>query len=131
MYCQHCGSPVDQVAEEIAHAAAESEAVTLARIDADRAIQVAKIEAGAVRAEVAVTEAVAEIEADAAVDAAEVQADVIGAAIEASDLPPAEPLEFIAPDIINDVDVVDDDSPPETEGSPVPDAPAKASFGAW
>lgn len=131
MYCQHCGNPVEQVAEAIAAERVEPVEVTLARIEADRAIQVAKIEANAIRAEAAAAEVIAETEADAMVDAAEVQAELIGAAIEGSDEPAPEPLEIIAPSFVNDVEADAEDAPPESEGSPVPTAPAKSSFGAW
>lgn len=128
MFCQHCGNEVDQTPGEHEHA--EPMEVTLARIEADRAIQVARISANAQRAEAAAAGEIAETQADASVDAAEVQAEVIAAAIEGSDQPPPEPLEVIAPEFVNnDVDI--DDAPPAPEGSEPPAPKEKATFGAW
>jgi hypothetical protein len=131
MFCQHCGNAVDQVAEVIAAEEREPVEVTLARIEADKAIAVARIEAGAIRAEAASAEVIAETEADAAVDAAEVQAEVIGAAIEGSDQPAPEPLQIIAPEFTNTVEAEAEDAPPEVEGSAPPEQPAKRGLGMW
>lgn len=132
MFCQHCGNPVESVAEDIAAAYVEPVEVTLARIDAERAIEVARIEAGAIRAEAATTVAVAEVQAGAEVDAAEVQAEVIAAAIEGSGQEPPEPIEIIAPELTTTTDVeVEEDAPPETDGSPVPAEPKKRGLGMW
>jgi hypothetical protein len=131
MYCPHCGNPVEELAVAAIAEEREPVEVTLARIAADQAIQVARIEASARRAEAAAAEVIAETEADATVDAAEVQADAITAALEQDDEPAPEPLEIIAPDLSTDVDIEQDDAPPPQEGSPVPTAPKKAGFGMW
>ena len=110
----------------------ESEAITLARIEADRAIEVARIEAGAVRAEAAAAVDVAHEEGRAEVQAAEAQAELLGDAIEASadseDAP--EPIEILAPEVADDEP--EDAPPPAEEGSPVPDHKRKsAGLGFW
>lgn len=125
--CTECGLVHDAlVAEE-----RESDEVRIARINADRDIAVARY---AARQEADWNETrveVAKIEAKADVETAEVQAEVIGAAIEASDIPEAEPVDYVAPDIIVDTDVDTEEELPEPQGSPVPAPAKKPSFGMW
>ena len=60
-----------------------------------------------------------------------VEGEVVAAALAASEVE-AEPIEIVAPDIAVDVDQVNEDAPPETEGSPVPSEASKPrGFGAW
>jgi hypothetical protein len=126
--CTECGLIHDMAVTE----ERESDEVRIARINADRDIAVARYAArqdadwNDTRAEVA------RIEAKAEVQAAEIEGEVIAAALEASDVE-AEPVEIIAPDLVNDVDVdASEDAPPETgEGSPVPVPEKKTSFGMW
>jgi uncharacterized Zn finger protein len=126
--CAECGLVHDAlVAEE-----REPVEVTIARINADRDIQVAR---AAARSEADYNDTrieVARIEAKAEVQAAEVEGEVIAAAIEASDVE-AEPIEIVAPDIINDTDIdIEGDAPPPAEGSPVPETSKKSvGFGMW
>jgi uncharacterized Zn finger protein len=126
--CAECGLVHDAlVAEE-----REPVEVTIARINADRDIQVAR---AAARSEADYNDTrieVARIEAKAEVQAAEVEGEVIAAAIEASDVE-AEPIEIVAPDIINDTDIdIEEDAPPPAEGSPVPETSKKSvGFGMW
>ena len=124
--CETCGLLHDMPA-----APEESDEVKIARINAERDMKVAQLSARQDREWNETRVEVAEIEAEAAVETAEVQAEVIGAAIEASDLPPAEPVEIIAPEIVNDVDNKIEDAPPELEGSPEPVAEKKTTFGMW
>ena len=125
--CTECGLMHDAIiAEE-----REPVEVTIARINADRDIAVAR---AAIRQDEAYNETrveVAKIESGAMVDAAEVQAEVIGAAIEGSDQEPPEPLEIVAPEFVNNDVEVNEDAPPAPEGSPVPAPEKKTSFGAW
>jgi hypothetical protein len=125
--CETCGLLHDAlVAEE-----RESEAYRLAKLESETRIKLAQIERSAARQEVEAAVEVAEVRADAEVEAAAVEAEVIAAALAASDVE-AEPIEIVAPDVVQDVDVeVDEDAPPETDGSPVPSAPSKATFGMW
>lgn len=130
MYCQHCGNPVDQVAEAIAAEHIEPVEVVLARIEADRAIQVARIEASARRTELDTAETIAETQADAEVAAAVAEAEVVGAAIEAGIEPAPEPMIIDAPTAIADDEP--SDAPPEAEGSAPPEPKHKASgIGFW
>lgn len=123
--CPDCGLPHDTIiADE-----RESEVYRLAKLESDTRIRLAEIERSEVRQEVQAAVEVAEIESAAVVESAAVEGEVIAAALEASDID-AEPIEIIAPDVVTDVDVdVDETAPPE--GSPVPEPPAKASFGMW
>lgn len=113
---------------------AESEAVALARIAKEQAVEVERIRAGAERAAAAATVEVAHEQARAEVDSAEAQAELLGDAIEASagsdDAP--EPIEVIAPDITEDETEVDELAPPPADDSPAPTAPAKPrGLGFW
>lgn len=126
--CADCGLVHDAiVAEE-----REPVEVTIARINADRDIAVARSAArqdeswNETRVEVAKIEAVADVEAAA------IEGEVIAAALEASDVD-AEPIEIVAPDMVTDVDIDNEleDAPPETEGSPVPEADKPRGLGMW
>jgi hypothetical protein len=126
--CAECGLVHDAiVAEE-----REPVEVTIARINADRDIAVAR---ASVRQEEAYNETrveVAKIEAKADVEAAVVEGEVIAAALEASDVE-AEPIEIVAPDLVTDVDIDNEleAAPPETDGSPVPEASKPRGLGMW
>ena len=126
--CAECGLVHDAiVAEE-----REPVEVTIARINAERDIAVARAN---VRQEEAYNETrveVAKIEAKAEVEAAVVEGEVIAAALEASDVE-AEPIEIVAPDVVTDVDIDNqlEDAPPETDGSPVPAEGKKHGLGMW
>lgn len=87
-YCQHCGGEVDTLPGMATAEEREPMEVTLARIQADRDVQVARIEASAHRAELATAETIAETEADAQVDAAEAVAEIITAQAEDSEPEP-------------------------------------------
>jgi len=115
-------------------APAESEAVALARIAKEQAIEVERIRAGAVRAEAAATVEVAHEQARGQVDAAEAEAELLGDAIEASagsdDAP--EPIEVIAPDVTDVEEETDAEELPPADDSPAPAAPAKPrGLGFW
>ena len=126
--CAECGLVHDAiVAEE-----REPVEVTIARINADRDIAVAR---AGVRQDEAYNETrveVAKIEAKADVEAAAIEGEVIAAALEASDVE-AEPIEIVAPDVVTDVDVSNEleDAPPVTDGSPVPAEGKKHGLGMW
>jgi hypothetical protein len=129
MFCPHCGNAVDQIPGVPVTEEREPVEVILARIEADRAIQVARIEANARRAEMASAEIIAETEADAQVEAAEAVAEILTADDEPEPAP--EPLEIIAPEM-TDVEEDVEDAPPPAEGSPVPDAAKKTrGLGMW
>lgn len=118
-YCPHCGNPVDQLPGVPVTEDREPVEVTLARIESDRAIAVARIEANARRAEAASAEEIAETEADAKVDAAEAVAEIVTAAGEDEGEDEPDPVEIIAPETVID-DEDHEDEPPPAEGSPVP-----------
>jgi hypothetical protein len=133
-YCPNCGSSVED--GQIGPAAAEmaSAEVQIARIQCDRDIEVARINARQDKDWNATRLAETEMETEAAVVAAVAEADVLGDVVAASTAAsePAEPPEIInAPQ--SDVEVPDDSPPPvETEGSEPP-APERKTIGlgAW
>lgn len=131
MFCPHCGSPVEELPG--APAAGESEAVVLARIEMDKAIELAKI---ARRTELDYNETrieVAGIEAEAEVGAAEATAEVVAAVIESGgndDGGDQGPVIIDAPEAIAEDEP--DDAPPEVEGSEPPEPKSKsAGIGFW
>lgn len=128
MFCPECG--VDHHAEDRVQQTAADREVEIARINAERDVKVARIAAGQTRAELETAEEIAEVQADAEVESAVVEGEVIAAALEASAVD-AEPIEIIAPDIAQSVDVDMSEELPPTEGSPVPDEPKKHGLGMW
>jgi len=96
-FCPNCGHPQDGSAVAPA-APPEPVEVVLARINADRDVNVARIEASARRSELATAEHVAEVQADAEVEAAEAVAEIVTAVAEEPDPEPmAEPIVVEAP----------------------------------
>lgn len=126
--CQECGLMHDAVTPT------ESEAVTLARIAKEQAIEVAKIQAKQERDWNETRVEVAAIEGEAEVGAAEAQAEVIGAVLADGDEPPAaepEPIVIDAPSI-TDVGEIDEDAVPPASDAPQPTAPSKPrGLGFW
>ena len=124
--CPDCGLIHDHVQPP-----AESPEVAIARIQAQSAEAIAKINARSDRDWNESREAVAEIEADAQVDAAETEAAVIAAAIEAGAVAP----ESTEPVIIDAPAAEPDDDPEELppvdagDGSPAPAPSGKKSLG--
>jgi len=90
-FCPNCGTPLDG---SLPRPEPEPEAVTLARINAERDVKVAQISARQERDWNESREAIAEVEAEAAVEVAAAEAEVIGEIIaaETADPPEAEPL---------------------------------------
>lgn len=131
MFCPHCGNPVDQLPGLVAVEEREPVEVQLARIVKEQAVEVARIEANARRAEASSAETIAETEADGQVDTAEAVAELVMAATTEAEPEPEtapEPLILDAPTINTELD----DAPPETEGSPAPDLGRKRTgFGMW
>lgn len=127
--CQECGLMHDAVTPQ------ESEAVTLARIAKEQAIEVAKIQAKQERDWNETRVEVAAIEGEAEVGAAEAQAEVIGAVLATDDEPAAdepEPIIIDAP-AINDVGLDEpDDALPPADDVTTPRAPGKSrGLGMW
>lgn len=122
-----CGLVHDAIAAE----QRESDEVIIARVNAQRDVDVAR---ASVKREADWNEArveVAEIEAGATVESAVIEGEIVAAALEASNVE-AEPIEIIAPDVAQTVDVdVDEDAPPETEGSLVPAESKPHGLGMW
>ena len=127
-FCTECG--VDHHAGEREERTAVDREIELARINAKRDVDVARINARVDREGLETAEEIAEVEAEAAVEAAAVEAEVIGAALEASDVD-AEPIEIVAPDVVQDVDVDMSEELPPAEGSPVPAESKKHGLGMW
>jgi nicotinate-nucleotide--dimethylbenzimidazole phosphoribosyltransferase len=126
-YCQHCGNKVEQLAEA-AHQADAAE-VEIARINAERDVAVARIQAREHRDELETAETIAETEAEAEVASAEATAEIIGEVL-ASEQPDAEPEP--EPVIVTEPAPVEDDvAPPEVDGhhGGQPKAKSAWSFG--
>lgn len=126
--CQECGLMHDAVTPQ------ESEAVTLARIAKEQAIEVAKIQAKQERDWNETRVEVAAIEGDAEVGAAEAQAEVVatvlGADAEPADEPEPDPIIVDAP-VIDDEETSDDAPPPaDDEHSPTPPKKSRG-LGFW
>src|SRR5271156_3705190 len=121
-FCPNCGEPLDGSLRVVADV--DDAAVKIARINADRDIEVARISASLGRAELATEEVVAELETAVAPAVAAGEAAVLGAVLGAQG--DAEPEPEAEPVIVNDgpeVAVVEDDAPPpaaEVEGSEPP-----------
>ena len=124
-YCPDCGNGHDCTAES--RESAESDEVKIARINREADVAIAKLAARESRETNEHFEAVAEIEAEAAIETAVAEAEIIGAAIKAGIEPEPEPIIIDAPEAI--ADDVDDDAPPEAEGSEPPGPAAKRTRG--
>lgn len=114
-------------------APAESEAVVLARIAKEQAIEVERIRSGATRAEAAAAVEVAAAQAAAVVDSAEAEAELLGDAIEAAagDDGAPDPIEIIAPPP-DEPDETPDEAPPAADDTHQPTAPRKPrGLGMW
>lgn len=132
MFCPHCGSPVDELPG--APGAQESEAIILARIEKEKAIELAKLARSTERDWNETRVEVAEIEAEAEVASAEATAEVVAAVIEEGAAPAAdgdqEPIVIDA--VATAEDDEPDDAPPEVEGSEPPAPKSKSSgLGFW
>jgi hypothetical protein len=108
MYCPNCGHNIDGPA--VPAEPAEPTEVILARIQADRDIAVARLEAGARRAEQDSAETIARVEAAADIETAEAVAEIIAA----DDEP--EPEAAGEPEPV----VIVEESPPEPEPAEEP-----------
>lgn len=129
-FCPHCGGPADSLPVAVIETG-ESEAVQLARIAKEEAVEVERIRASAHRAELVSAETIAETEADAQVQSAEAVAAVITATNETEAPAEPEPIVIDAPQV-TDVQA-DDDAPPLTaDDDHQPHAPSKArGLGFW
>jgi hypothetical protein len=126
-YCPDCGTGHDCESET---GTRTDPGVEIARINADRDVAVARLQARQAREELETVEAVAEVQADAEVEAAVAEAEIVGAAIEAGIEPEPEPVIIDAPEAIADAEP--DDAPPAAEGSAPPEPKHKsAGLGMW
>jgi hypothetical protein len=112
----------------------ESEAIVLARIAMQQAVEVERIRSRSdERIATAMAEAeqeTAETQADAAVESAAIEAELLGDAIEASDIDPAEIIVPAEP--VDEVPDEPEDAPPPSEESPVPEMHHKPrGLGMW
>lgn len=124
--CQDCGLLHDMPA-----APEESDAVKIARIEAESARELARISARQDKDWNETRVEVAGIEADAEVGAAVAEAEVVGAAIEAGIQPEPEPVIMDAPAAVTDEEQPED-APPPVEGSEPPAAKKRTvGLGAW
>jgi hypothetical protein len=102
-YCSACGQPHG--------ATGKSDAVRIAEIERDRAIEIAKLERGMAREEVAADVETTEIRAEADV---EVAGELAGALAETPAPEPETEPEVVVTDPIPEPDPVDDIAPPDT-----------------
>jgi hypothetical protein len=131
-FCQHCGNTVDQLLPAVAAAETVSAEVEIARINAERDVEVAKIAARQDRDWNETRVEVAEIEAVAEVAAAEAEAEVIGEIIAAES--GAETAGETGEPIVVQVPDAEPQEEPVTGEPPVVDVSApreKKSGGYW
>jgi hypothetical protein len=130
MFCPNCGTGLDNYAPA---APAEPMEITLARIEKDRAVEVARIEAAARRAELATEERVAEVQAEAdGEQAGAVAAIVTATAAEAAPEPepvPVDPEPVVITQVNDDADQ-QDVAPPVVEHEE-PAEPKRRGLGMW
>ena len=132
-FCPDCGAPQDGSARAVAEV--EDAAVKIARLECERDIEVARINASVARSGMATEEAVVEMETEVAPAVAAAEAAVLGAVLGAQE--PAEDEEApetVVVDEAPDAVVVEDDAPPPAEaveGSEPPEPAAKRGIGMW
>ena len=132
-FCPDCGAPQDGSPRAVAEV--EDAAVRIARLECERDVEVARINASVARSGMATEEAVVEMETEVAPAVAAAEAAVLGAVLGAQE--PAETEE--APDTVvvdeaPDAVVVEDDAPPPAEtveGSEPPEPASKRGIGMW
>jgi hypothetical protein len=133
-YCPNCGEPLgDTPARQLAEI--EAAEVKIARINAERDIEVARIGASLGRAELATEETVTEMETEVAPAVAAAEAAVLGAVLGAQEGEEAEEVpETVIVDEGPETTVVEDDAPPPAEtveGSEPPEPASKRGIGVW
>jgi hypothetical protein len=132
-FCPDCGAPLD--GSPRAGTDLEDAAVKIARLECERDIEVARIQASVARSGMATEEAVTEMETEVAPAVAAAEAAVLGAVLGAQE--PAEPEEgpdTVVVDEAPDAVVVEDDAPPPAEtveGSEPPEPASKRGIGMW
>ena len=127
-YCSDCGTGHD--CEVDTGPGRTDPSVEIARINADRDVAVARLNARIAREELATVEEVAEVQADAEVEAAVAEAEVVAAAIGSGAVDEPEPIIVNAPSA--EADVEPEDAPPPVEGSEPPATKHKSiGLGAW
>jgi hypothetical protein len=130
-FCPDCGAPLDGSPR----ADLEDAAVKIARLECERDIEVARINASVARSELATEEAVVEMETEVAPAVAAAEAAVLGAVLGAQEpAEAAEAPETVVVDEAPDAVVVEDDAPPPAEaveGSEPPEPERKRSIGMW
>jgi hypothetical protein len=133
-YCPNCGEALgDTPARQLAEI--EAAEVKIARINAERDIEVARIGASLGRQELQTEERVTEMETEVAPAVAAAEAAVLGAMLGAEgETEPESEGEPIIVDEAPDAVVVEDDAPPPAEaveGSEPPEPAAKRGIGMW
>jgi hypothetical protein len=130
-FCPDCGT--DHHAGERTAADAVASEVRIAKINADRDIEVARINARLTRNELETAEVIAEIEGEAEVGAAAAEAEVVATILGSGDQEP-EPVIIDAPPLPEpEPDPTDDAAPPPAENhhEPGDDKPRKHGLGMW
>lgn len=132
MFCPQCGADHHE-GERAAEAAAVTE-VEIARIQAERDVKVAQINARLARDELETAEVIAETEAEAEVGAAAAEAAVLGELLNAAGDQEPEPVIIDAPPLDEpEPDPTDDAAPPPVEEhhEPADDKPRRRGLGMW
>lgn len=133
-FCPGCGTDLEAPFAAAAATEVGSDEVRIAKINADRDVEVARINASLQRSELETAETIAEVEAEAQVATAEAEAEVIAAVIsetggqgdEPDDPPPAPVI------VDNDPPPDEPDAPPLAEPSePEPHAKRSVGLGVW
>lgn len=129
MFCSNCGTEVNGAPV----VPAEPVEVTLARLDKERAIEVAKIQARQEREYNETRVEVAEIESAADVAVGEATAEVVAAAIAPDPVTEPDPLVIDAPTLdAPPAEPEPEDAPPPAEQGEHEESPRKASgLGMW
>lgn len=126
-YCQHCGSEVDHEVNPVEQAARDQ--VEIARINAERDVAIARLQARMQREELDTVETVTETESDAQVAAAEVEAEIIAAAIESTSTDEAAPLVIEDPGPVEEP--ADEMTPPEVDEHEHHEGRKRVGLGLW
>lgn len=125
-YCPNCGNEVDH--EISPEERAIRDAVEIARINADRDIQIARLQARQQREELETAEHVAETEAEAEVGAAFAEAEVLATTLEAG-VTEEEPAPVIVDAPAEEPE--DDMVPPEAEHEEHREGRKRVGLGVW
>lgn len=125
-YCQHCGGEIDRLPEVAAAADAVHVDLEIARINAERDVAIARLQARQDAAALEVAESIAETEAEAQVETAVAVAEVLAAEGEAEAEEQGDPIAVEIPE--PEPEPEPDNMPPVVESH---DEPKAKKGGYW